>query len=105
MTTFTKETIKNLVKLSRIGCSEEEQEALLADLKQIVGYVELLQEIDVTDVPPCNHVLDDVSNLLRDDVVGETLPRELFLANAPSQIGGMIRVPPVMKGQDSNKSK
>ncbi len=99
MKKFTKETVKNLVKLSRIGCSEEEQEAILQDLEKIVGYVELLEEIDVTDVPPCKHVLDDLFNVLRDDIVGESLPRDVFLANAPSQIGGMIRVPPVIKSK------
>lgn len=97
MAKLDKETIKNLILLCRIDCTEEEQEALLKDLQSILGYFELLSEIDTENVPPCNHVLEGISNVMRDDIVGETLSRETFLSNAPSQIGGMIRVPPVIK--------
>ena len=97
MAELNKETIKSLIELSRIECSEKEQETLLQDLKKILQYVELLQEVDTTHVLPCNHVMEDIENVLREDVVGETMPREVFLANAPSHVGGMIRVPPVFK--------
>jgi aspartyl-tRNA(Asn)/glutamyl-tRNA(Gln) amidotransferase subunit C len=97
MAQLDKNSIKSLVQLSRIDCTEEEQEALLKDLKSILKYVELLQEIDTTHVPPCNHVMDDVVNVMRDDIIGDIMPRETLLANAPSHIGGMIRVPPVIK--------
>jgi aspartyl-tRNA(Asn)/glutamyl-tRNA(Gln) amidotransferase subunit C len=92
-----KDTIKYLTQLSRIDCTEDEQEMLLKDLRSILDYFEQLEEIDTENVMPCNHVLEGTVNVMRDDVVGQTLPRELFLANAPSQIGGMIRVPPVIK--------
>jgi len=36
---------------------------------------------------------------LREDIPEEPLSRDLFLANAPSQVGGMIKVPPVFKQQ------
>lgn len=97
MAKLTKQTIKNLIQLSRIDCSEDEQEALLKDLAKILAYVELLQEVDTQAVMPCNQVLEQSANVMREDVVGDLMPRELFLANAPSQIGGMIRVPPVIK--------
>ena len=100
MANINKEMILSLVQLSRIQCSEEEQETLLKNLKQMLDYFELLNEIDTQEVPACNHVLEQIFNVMREDVIGETMPRELFLANAPSQIGGMIRVPPVLK---SNK--
>lgn len=97
MSNLNKQTIQNLIGLCRISCSEEEQESLLVDLKKIVDYIEQLQEIDTENVSPCYHVLEGACNVMREDIVGETLPRDLFLANAPSQIGGMVRVPPVIK--------
>lgn len=97
MAKIDKKTIKSLTELSRISCTEAEQEALLADLQKIISYIEQLNEIETTNVAPCNHVLSGMSNVFREDITGETLPRELFLENAPSQIGGMIRVPPVIK--------
>lgn len=97
MSKLTKESIKNLIKLSRIDCSEEEQETLLADLQKILDMCEQLQEVNTDHVEPCNQVLEGMANVMRDDIVHEPMPRKVFLSNAPSQIGGMVRVPPVMK--------
>ena len=97
MAKLNKDVIKTLTKLSRIQCTEEEQEALLQDLQKIVAYIEQLEEVDTEGIPPCNHVLEEIVNVMREDEVGETLPREEFLKNAPDQVGGMIRVPPVFK--------
>jgi aspartyl-tRNA(Asn)/glutamyl-tRNA(Gln) amidotransferase subunit C len=97
MATLDKDTIAYLTQLSRIDCSEEEKEGLLKDLKSILNYVDLLQEIDTSDVEPCIQVLENMNNVTREDIPGEILARETFLANAPSHVGGMIRVPPVLK--------
>ena len=97
MANLDKETIRYLSELCRIKCTEEEQASLLDDLGKIMQYIEQLNESDTENVPPCNHVLADMANVMREDVVGEILPRDLFLENAPSQVGGLIRVPPVIK--------
>jgi len=97
MTTLNRDTIRYLTQLSRIACSEAEQESLLADLQKILSYIEKLNEIDTENVTPCNHVLQDIMNVCREDEVGKTLPREEFLANAPDKTGGYIRVPTVIK--------
>ncbi len=97
MSNLDKETIRQLTALCRIDCSEEEQNSLLKDLRKILEYFENLKEIDTENVPPCNHVLEGMCNVMREDVVGETLNRDEFLANAPSHIGGMVRVPPIIK--------
>ncbi len=97
MAQLNKQTIKYLTQLSRIDCTEEEQEALLHDLENILNYIAQLSEVDTANTPPCNHVLEDIVNVTREDRIGDTMPREVFLANAPSQTGGMIRVPPVFK--------
>lgn len=97
MALLNKQTIKMLTSLSRISCTDEEQEALLADLQKILAYIDQLNEVDTENTPPCNQVIANMSNVMREDAVGETLPRDVFLANAPAQIGGMIRVPPVLK--------
>jgi aspartyl-tRNA(Asn)/glutamyl-tRNA(Gln) amidotransferase subunit C len=97
MSALDKQTVEMLIKLSRIGCTEEEKNALALDLKNILSYVEQLQEIDTENVPPCSNVLENFHNVMREDEVGHILPRDLFLGNAPSHVGGMIRVPPVIK--------
>lgn len=97
MADLNQDTIKALTQLSRIQCTEEEEASLLQDLKKILTYIEQLNEIDTSHVSPCNQILPSLNNVMREDVVGETMPRELFLANAPSHVGGMIKVPTIFK--------
>lgn len=99
MAHLDKKMVQYLTQLSRIECTEEEQTALLKDLENILEYIDLLNEVDTENIAPCNHVLEETSNVMREDETGETLSREVFLSNAPAQIGGMIRVPPVIKGK------
>lgn len=99
MSDLNKDTIKKLTQLCRIDCSDEEQEDILKDLQRILQYIEQLQEVDTEGVPACNHVLE-MSNVMREDEVGDLLDREAFLSNAPAHIGGMIKVPPVLKPKE-----
>jgi aspartyl-tRNA(Asn)/glutamyl-tRNA(Gln) amidotransferase subunit C len=94
---FDRQLLQQLKQLCRIDISEAEEEKLLKDLKRIVEHVDSLQTLDTEGVPPCSHVIEGQANVLRDDLVGETLPRERFLANAPDHIGGLIRVPAVIQ--------
>lgn len=97
MAKLDKETLKTLTELSCIECTDDECEALLKDLQGILNYFEQLEEVDTEHVPPCNHVLDDIASVMRKDIPGDTMPRDVFLANAPSQKGGLVIVPPVIK--------
>jgi aspartyl-tRNA(Asn)/glutamyl-tRNA(Gln) amidotransferase subunit C len=98
MAELDKNMVHYLAKLSRIAVSEQEEKALLQDLAKIVSYIEQLNEVDTKEVAPCNYVTEALTKTpLRDDVVQNTLTREALAELAPSQIGGMIRVPPVMK--------
>lgn len=92
-----KNTIKTLVSLSRISCTEEEQEDLLQNMQKILSYIDLLNELNTENVTPCNQVIPQTSNVMRKDEIGNLMPREAFLENAPSQIGGMVKIPPVFK--------
>jgi aspartyl-tRNA(Asn)/glutamyl-tRNA(Gln) amidotransferase subunit C len=94
---LSKETLKNLAQLCRIRYKEDEEDALLKDLQSILNYMEELKQIDTTGVKACNHVLEEISNVTREDVIGQTMPRQVFLDNSPSQVSGMIRVPLVIK--------
>lgn len=97
MTQFDDKTIHNLFLLSRIECTKDQEESLVKDLKKIIEYFEQLQEINTDNVIPCNHVLAEVNNVTREDTVGQIMPRDLFLSNVPSQIGGMVKVPTIIK--------
>lgn len=97
MAQLTKESVKQIAKLCRISISDEEAEAIAKDMDKVLGYVEQLQELDTQNVKPCSHVISKMMNVMRADEPKEPMPREEFLANAPAHVGGMIRVPPIMK--------
>ena len=97
MANVDKKTIKSLTQLSKIQCTEEEEESLLQDLKNILAYVEQLEEVNTENAIACNHILELSDNVWREDVIGATLSREVFLSNAPSQVGGLVKVPTVIK--------
>jgi aspartyl-tRNA(Asn)/glutamyl-tRNA(Gln) amidotransferase subunit C len=97
MSDLNEEQVKILCRLCRIEVTQEELTTLYSDLKRILDYVELLQEIEVNHLSPHSHIEEQSVGSLREDVVGEHLSREVFLSNAPDQVGGMIRVPPVLK--------
>ena len=93
-----RQLLEHLKKLSRLDCQEEEDDALLESLKGILAYVEKMNELDTAKTPPCSYVLRTMlKNRMREDEISDLLPREEFLANAPDQIGGMIRIPLVLK--------
>lgn len=95
---FDHQTLEHLKKLCRLECTPEEDEDLLKSLTRVLNYVEQLNEIDTERVKPCRYVLRGMlKNQMREDAVKDLLPRDQFLSNASDQIGGMVRVPPVLK--------
>lgn len=100
MAKFDQNTLKHLSKLCRIDIDPEDEADIVNSLSRILSYVEQLNEVDTKDVMPCNYVLRSMlKNQMRKDEVKDIMPREELLANAPDQIGGMIRVPPVLKAR------
>ncbi len=98
MANFDHQTLEHLKKLCRIECSPEENQAILESLSRLLEHMTELDEVNTDDVRTCRYVLRGMSGSpLREDEANDLLPREKFLANAPDQIGGMIRVPPILK--------
>jgi aspartyl-tRNA(Asn)/glutamyl-tRNA(Gln) amidotransferase subunit C len=92
-----KETIEKMARLSRIGITEEEKDIFTKSLSSIIDYFDVLNSLDTSQTAPMYSVLDEHTLPLRDDEVGDVLSKEEFLKNAPSSVGGLIRVPQVLK--------
>jgi aspartyl-tRNA(Asn)/glutamyl-tRNA(Gln) amidotransferase subunit C len=99
MVQITLDTVRYIATLSRIACTPTEEASLLHDMKGILEYIALLDEVSCDGIQPCNNVSECLRQTpLRNDVVGPTIPRDDFLKITPQHIGGMVRVPPVLKG-------
>jgi aspartyl-tRNA(Asn)/glutamyl-tRNA(Gln) amidotransferase subunit C len=83
--------VRHVARLARLALSDEEIAVMQAQLSAILDYIAMLQEVDVSDVPPTAQVTG-LTTVWRPDVVGEMLTQEQALANAPDQQDGMFRV-------------
>ena len=89
-------TVRHIAKLARIAVSEEEVAALAPELSNILGWVEQLQEVDVSSVEPMSAVIPNRLRL-RDDKVTDGGIRDGVLANAPAAEHGFFAVPKVIE--------
>lgn len=99
MTKFNKGQLKTLEKLCKIPLDAREEEILLANLNKILAHIEQLNEVDTENVKPCNHVIKNTKAPLREDEPERLIPRDQFLKSTPEHIGGMVKVPKVIKDQ------
>jgi len=93
---ITQELVDHVARLARLDLSGEEADRMQAQLGDILGYISLLDELDLSDVEPTSHVIDMV-NVLRDDEVRASLPLEQVLANAPARDGTSFKVPRIIE--------
>jgi aspartyl-tRNA(Asn)/glutamyl-tRNA(Gln) amidotransferase subunit C len=92
---LTPETVRQVAHLARLTLNDDEVELFTRQLNDILNYVEKLNELDTTDVPPMAHVLE-LHNAFRDDVVKDSLPLEEALANAPDRQRQSFVVPKII---------
>lgn len=85
-----------VANLARLRLSDEEAQQLAGDMNQILGYMELLNELDTTDVQPLEHVIEMESRLRADESM-EPLSHEDALKNAPDADSDYFRVPKVIE--------
>lgn len=93
---FDKESLKHLSKLCRIECDEEELSRLHIHLESILAYVDELKKVNTEGVKETTSMTKDQKLFLHEDEVAESIPHDLFMANSPEKVGGMIKVPSMM---------
>ena len=77
---ISKDDIKKLAELARIHLTEKEEKELEKDLSSILGYVEKLKEVDVSNVPEMTHATDSKNVFRADEEIkrDDILLREQF---------------------------
>ncbi len=93
---ITKEDVEKIAKLAKLSFSEDEIEKFRGHLDEILTYVDKLNELDTEHVDPTYYV-QHVTDVMREDQLKESLPRENVLRNAPAQAKGFFRVPKIIK--------
>ena len=100
--------VLHVADLANLELTPEERTRMLRDLNSILEYVDRLNQLDTSGVPPMSQVsdrygvpekkgTDRFEYAMRADQLGECLERELALANAPESDGTFFKVPKVIE--------
>ncbi len=91
-----KATVARIAHLARIGVPEDQLEPLAGELNNILTWVEQLDELDTSDVPPMASVHDEELRRRADAVDDGDIQADVT-ANAPDGQGGFFAVPKVVE--------
>lgn len=89
---ITEQDIEKLAKLSRIAITKEEKAQFGKEIESILGYVGEIQEVS-KNIESTPHF--DVKNIVREDVVVDTDPKNL-IESAPDSQGDFVAVKKIL---------
>jgi aspartyl-tRNA(Asn)/glutamyl-tRNA(Gln) amidotransferase subunit C len=91
-----RDTARRVAKLARIRVQEDRLDALAQEFSAILGFIEQLNEVDVTGIEPMTSVTP-MRLKRRADVVTDGNRQAAILANAPDAREGFFAVPKVVE--------
>jgi aspartyl-tRNA(Asn)/glutamyl-tRNA(Gln) amidotransferase subunit C len=87
--------VRKVARLSRLAISDDKAEEYRAKLAAVLGYMERLQELDLSGVEPMTNVAGAV-NRLDADTPGPMLGAHALMKMAPESLPPFIKVPKVL---------
>ncbi|MEJ5244305.1 MAG: Asp-tRNA(Asn)/Glu-tRNA(Gln) amidotransferase subunit GatC [Bacteroidota bacterium] len=91
-----KDTVKHIAELAKLEFKEGEIDLFSEQFKEIVEYIDTLNEVELIDVEPLAQITD-FENVLRQDVVQPSISLEDALKNAPKKNENFFKVPKVIE--------
>jgi len=90
------EQVRHVARLARLELAPAEEQRLQAEMSEMLGYVDKLNELDTGGVKPTAQV-GEAGTPMRDDEVTNRPAAEAMLANAPSRERGYFKVPKIIE--------
>jgi len=88
--------VDKLAQLSQLDFDEKGKTQMTSDLNKILALVNKLEELDTANVEPLVY-LNNETNVLREDQVGQHLSKNDALKNGPDKDSDYFKVPTVLK--------
>ena len=85
-------TVRHVARLARLHLDDDEERRMRVELSGILEHIDRIQLLDLDDVPPTTHVVEQ-QNVLRDDEPRPGLSAEEALREAPEVVDGRFAVP------------
>jgi aspartyl-tRNA(Asn)/glutamyl-tRNA(Gln) amidotransferase subunit C len=95
---ITKETVKHIAKLARLGLTVKETEKMQKDLSLILDYFNLLKGVDVIGIEPTFHSISELDASLRKDEMKKELKEDIekLIKAAPEREESYVRVKEIL---------
>lgn len=93
---ITTEQVEHVARLARLAITAEQTEMFAQQLSQVLEHGREMSALDLDAVEPTSHPLP-LSNVMREDEVGEVADREEVLSQAPESVNDRFCVPPVLE--------
>ncbi len=93
----TQDQVRHVAKLARLHLTDEEVQMYQNQLAGIFGYIEKLQEVDISSVENAKHASRDQMILRKDEVSMPDDAEKLLAVTHQEIIGGHIAIPAIMK--------
>lgn len=84
-------TVRHVARLARLHLDPDEAVRMEAELSGILEHVDVIQSLDLDDVPPTTHVIT-LENVMREDVPTPSLSVDEALREAPEVVEGRFAV-------------
>lgn len=88
------ELVKEIASLARLDLTQEEIEVFIAQFKDILEYVSILNEVETENVPPA-YLFSANKSVMREDEIQDSVPTEEFLSNTPRSKDNYVVIPRV----------
>ncbi|NMC36244.1 Asp-tRNA(Asn)/Glu-tRNA(Gln) amidotransferase subunit GatC [Candidatus Beckwithbacteria bacterium] len=93
---LSSDEVKHIAKLANLTLTDEEISKFQDQLSEAINYIEVLQELDTNDVLETSQVTG-LTNVFKDDEVGESLSQEEALSGTDKKQDGYFVVPATIK--------
>lgn len=104
----TEKDVLYVADLANLELTAQERERMVRDLNSILDYIDRLNQLDTTKVPPMAQVSDrygapektgskKFEYAMREDALGPSVGRQAALENAPESDGTFFKVPKVIE--------
>ena len=94
--TLSETDVRGIAEYVRIGLTDAEVTTMTEDLNNIIENLKPITEMDLEGVEPTFHPIGDLTNVMREDVIGAPFPREVALSNSDSVQDGCFEIPSIL---------
>ena len=92
---ITSEQVRHVARLARLSLAPDEEDRIRANMDEILGYIDKLNELSTDGIEPTAQV-GDAGTPTRADAVTNHPHADAMLANAPARERGYFRVPTII---------